>query len=72
MNEEEKIKMINDYNSVTFVRHPFVRLVSTFKDKVIDHPYKHWRFSLGYKANKIHEVSKYCTAQGFSFVLKVR
>ena len=34
MEEEWKTDIINYYTSVTFVRHPFVRLVSAFKDKV--------------------------------------
>ena len=34
---------MNDSLKVTFVRHPFVRLVSAFQDKVIDVEYREWR-----------------------------
>ena len=40
----EKMLFLNQSLKITFVRHPFVRLVSTFQDKVIDHPdYKGWK-----------------------------
>ena len=35
MKIEDKIKILNNAMSVTFVRHPFERLVSTFKDRII-------------------------------------
>ena len=39
----EKMALLNDSMKVTFVRHPFVRLVSAYQDKIVDHPYKNWR-----------------------------
>ena len=39
----EKMLFLNDSLKVAFVRHPFVRLVSTYRDKLIDHDYRHWR-----------------------------
>ena len=39
----EKMLFLNDSLKVAFVRHPFVRLVSTYRDKLIDHNYRHWR-----------------------------
>ena len=38
----EKMALLNDSMKVTFVRHPFVRLVSAYQDKIVDHPYKNW------------------------------
>ena len=38
-----KVLFLNDSLRITFVRHPFVRLVSTYQDKVVDHDYKNWR-----------------------------
>ena len=35
MTLEDKIKSINNAVSATFVRHPFERLVSAFKDRII-------------------------------------
>ena len=43
---EEKMLFLNQSLKITFVRHPFVRLVSTFQDKVIDTNYQNWRFAL--------------------------
>ena len=44
---DEKILLLRSSLKVTFVRHPFVRLVSTYQDKVVDHDhrklYKSWR-----------------------------
>ena len=40
---KEKMLFLNQSLKITFVRHPFVRLVSTFQDKLIDHTdYKDW------------------------------
>ena len=39
----EKMLFLNDSLKVAFVRHPFVRLVSTYRDKLIDHRYRDWR-----------------------------
>ena len=57
MEEEWKTDIINYYTSVTFVRHPFVRLVSAFKDKIIDNNYHYWRFVVDYKKEQVQEVS---------------
>ena len=57
MEEEWKTDIINYYTSVTFVRHPFVRLVSAFKDKIIDHDYHRWRFVVDYEKEQIQKVS---------------
>ena len=43
LTHREKILFLNDSLKVAFVRHPFVRLVSTYRDKLIDHNYRHWR-----------------------------
>ena len=40
---KEKGEYLKSYTMVTYGRHPFVRLVSTYKDKLIDqkdHPYR--------------------------------
>ena len=57
MEEEWKTDIINYYTSVTFVRHPFVRLVSAFKDKIIDNDYHRWRFVVDYEKEQVQEVS---------------
>ena len=57
MEEKWKTDIINYYTSVTFVRHPFVRLVSAFKDKIIDNNYHYWRFVVDYKKEQVQEVS---------------
>ena len=43
LTSSEQASIINHTFKVTFVRHPFVRLVSAYKDKVVDNNYKHWR-----------------------------
>ena len=41
---EKKVALLNDALKVTFVRHPFVRLVSTYQDKLIEQKnFNHWR-----------------------------
>ena len=35
----EKMSFLSDSIKVSFVRHPFVRLVSTYQDKIVDHIY---------------------------------
>ena len=57
MEEVWKTDIINYYTSVTFVRHPFVRLVSAFKDKIIDNDYHQWRSVVDYKKEQVKEVS---------------
>ena len=39
----EKSTIIDNFTSSAFVRHPFVRLVSGFIDKIVDNDYKNWR-----------------------------
>lgn len=43
LTEDEKRLFLNNSLKVVFVRHPFVRLVSTFRNKVIRLHYKYWR-----------------------------
>jgi hypothetical protein len=57
MEEEGKISIINYYTSVTFVRHPFIRLVSAFKDKIIDNDYHQWRSIVDFEKDQVQEVS---------------
>ena len=40
---------IQEFKSFLFVRHPFVRLVSTFRDKIIKSQYKNFRTKVRYK-----------------------
>ena len=55
-NEMEKMSFYKSYTLVTFVRHPFVRLVSAYKDKIIDHPYHNWRKLVKYQESKPYQV----------------
>ena len=42
---------------VTYGRHPFIRLVSTYKDKVIDHiKFQHWRTFINYDPTHPYQV----------------
>ena len=56
MTLKDKYKTVNNFISTTFVRHPFTRLVSAFKDKVIDNNYNHWRSAVDPKEGKMSEV----------------
>ena len=50
----EKITIVNNFTSSAFVRHPFVRVVSAFIDKIVDVNYLNWRNLVNYnKKNKI-------------------
>ena len=40
---EKKVALLNDALKVTFVRHPFVRLVSTYQDKLTEQNFHGWR-----------------------------
>ena len=40
---EDKIEYLKSYTTVTFVRHPFIRLVSSYKDKIINMHNHPWR-----------------------------
>ena len=44
----EKITVVNDFTSSAFVRHPFVRVLSAFIDKIVDNDYKNWRKLVNY------------------------
>ena len=50
----EKIAIVNDFTSSAFVRHPFVRVVSAFIDKIIDNDYRNWRELVNY--HKEHKI----------------
>ena len=45
---EDKRYYLNNYTMVSFVRHPFVRLASTYKNKVLDLGIKDWRNMVNY------------------------
>ena len=48
---------------VTFGRHPFVRLVSTYKDKVIDGLHPSYRKMMNYDENHPYSVKYFSTFQ---------
>ena len=57
----EKIAIVNDFTSSAFVRHPFVRVVSAFIDKIVDNDYRNWRELVNYhKQYKIKVNYCYC------------
>ena len=56
LKKDEKMEFMQNFTTVTFARHPFVRLVSTFKDKIIDHDYNNWRSMVKYDENKPYKV----------------
>jgi hypothetical protein len=43
LNLQDKLTLLDSMTTVTFVRHPFVRLVSAFQDKVVDSNHRNWR-----------------------------
>jgi hypothetical protein len=53
----EKITIVKDFTSSAFVRHPFVRLVSAFIDKVVDGDYKNWRKLIMYSKKEKFKVN---------------
>ena len=53
---QEKLKIFNNFTMVTFVRHPFVRLVPTFKEKIMDKNFKDLRKMVEYNEKKPYEV----------------
>ena len=55
----EKITVVNDFTSSAFVRHPFVRVLSAFIDKIVDNDYKNWRELVNYH-KKYRIKVKYC------------
>ena len=50
----EKITIVNNFTSSAFVRHPFVRVVSAFIDKIVDENYRNWRNLVNY--NKMYKI----------------
>ena len=68
----QKLLFLNDSLRITFVRHPFVRLVSTYQDKVVDHDYSKWREKIfaKFKTSNTEVKSEYKkTAQPQYFVI---
>ena len=57
LTRDEKIEFLKNFTTATFARHPFIRLVSTFKDKIIDHDYSNWRSMVNYKEGKSYKVT---------------
>ena len=55
----EKITVVNDFTSSAFVRHPFVRVVSAFIDKIVDNRHGNWRKLVNYH-KKYRIKVKYC------------
>ena len=55
----EKITIVNNFTSNAFVRHPFVRLVSAFIDKIVDNSYKNWRKLVNYNKRYKSKVCKF-------------
>jgi hypothetical protein len=53
----EKRIIVNNFTSSAFVRHPFVRLVSAFIDKVVDGDYKNWRKLIMYSKKEKFKVN---------------
>ena len=53
---KEKKEYLKSYKMVTFGRHPFVRLVSTYKDKLIDGNTHEWRKMMNYEKNHPYSV----------------
>ena len=54
----EKILLFNHSLKITFVRHPFVRLVSSYQDKVLEHDHKSWRSKILNKSS-VEKVSNF-------------
>ena len=45
------------FKKFTFVRHPFTRIVSTYKDKIIDWTnYRDWRRFIGFDKKQPYKV----------------
>ena len=58
---EEKMLFLNQSLKITFVRHPFLRLVSTFQDNVIQSNYDNWRSEVLKKPSneEVNEIGAY-------------
>ena len=61
LSNKEKGEYLKDYKMVTFGRHPFVRLVSTYKDKVIDGLNQSYRKMMNYDKNQPYSVKYFLT-----------
>jgi len=60
LSDKEKREYLNSYKMVTYGRHPFVRLVSTYKDKVIDHEIGlglRWKIMMKFDKNHPYSVN---------------
>jgi chondroitin 4-sulfotransferase 11 len=68
---QDKWNLLNNMTKMTIVRHPFVRLVSAYQDKVIDHYYKDWADQV-YKLPTIHEDIKPNFEQFVDFVIDMK
>ena len=60
----EKITIVNDFTSSAFVRHPFVRVVSAFIDKIVDNDYRNWRELVAYQKKHKFKVNFRPVASG--------
>ena len=67
---EEKMLLLNHSLKITFVRHPFVRLVSTYQDKVLEHNYMNWRPKILEKSS-IEKASKLIQSKFNNLVLNL-
>ena len=56
LSDEDKREYLKSYKMVTFGRHPFVRLVSTYKDKLIDGLNPSYRKMMNYDENQPFSV----------------
>ena len=51
------IDLLKYFKKFTFVRHPFTRIVSTYKDKIIDWTnYRDWRQFIGFDKKQPYKV----------------
>ena len=67
---EEKMLLLNHSLKITFVRHPFVRLVSTYQDKVLENNYMNWRPKILEKSS-IEKASKLIRSKFNNLVLNL-
>ena len=63
LSNKDKGEYLKSYKMVTFGRHPFVRLVSTYKDKVIDGLHPSYRKMMNYDENHPYSVKYFSTFQ---------
>ena len=65
LSDKEKREYLKSYKMVTFGRHPFVRLVSTYKDKLIDGLDHSYRKMMNYDDTHPFSVKYFFTSQLF-------